>query len=164
MGRCLPSQAKYRTRDGFTILELLIVLVMIGILAAIGASRFGTNSARAYTNDLQALFQQARFEAIKRNAPVAVIWSVTDRSFSTVYGNQAKPCDGTEVLMKAESIQYPRLNVTTDFGDGEGLVWLPSGQARSCAFTVFAKTIANIQDEKQVRLLTVTLTGKVTVE
>lgn len=149
--------------NGFSILELLIVLSILGILMGFGITRVGTNSARAYSNDLQALFQQARFEAIKRNVPIAVIWSLSDRSFYSVSGNVNHPCNGTLVLNRAEADRYPRVSIDTNFFDGEGLVWLPSGQARSCSFTMFAETIARIQDERQARVLTVSLTGKVTV-
>lgn len=150
--------------NGFSVLELLIVLSILGILMGFAVSRVGSNAARAYSNDLQALFQQARFEAIKGNAPIAVIWSASDRTFYSVGGDANHPCKGTNVLTRAEANQYPRVSIDTDFFDGEGLVWLPSGQARSCSFTMFTETIAHIQDERQSRVLTVSLTGKVTVE
>lgn len=63
------------SRSGFTILELLTVLVILGLLAAIAVNRFWTVKERAYKvtmrNDLRtAVTQQERyFEANQYYAP-----------------------------------------------------------------------------------------------
>lgn len=145
-------------------IEALIALGILGIIVGIGAARFTPNSARAYANDLQALFQQARFESIKRNAPVAVVWDSDAVAFRSVDGGSGNPCEGDLVLGVAEAARYPRVTVDTTFEDGRGLVWIPSGQARSCELTAFAATIAKVADGKNERVLRVSMTGKVEIE
>lgn len=160
----LLSRSKRRRHvAGLTLIEVLIVLGILGVLVGIGAARFSPNAARAYSNDLQALFQQARFEAIKRNAPVAVIWDSAATTFRSVEGG-ANPCEGESVLGTADAARYPRITIDTTFEDGRGLVWLPSGQARSCELSAFAATIARVSDGRNERVLKVSLTGKVDIE
>ncbi len=49
-----------------------MVVAIIGILAAIGIAAFRPPSARLAAQDFQALLQEARMEAIKRNRPVTI--------------------------------------------------------------------------------------------
>lgn len=69
-----------RTRNaGFTLLELMVVLVIAGILVGVGVPAMGTfiRSARmtSAANDVMAALHYARSEAIKRRAPVTVCTS-----------------------------------------------------------------------------------------
>lgn len=154
-------------RRGVTLLEGLIVVAIIGILAAIIGARYEQPGARLYANDLQALVQQARFEAVKRNVPVAVLWREADREFVSVPGTVADPCGGTDVLSAARADTYRRVQLVVEplaeGGDGR-LVWLPSGQARSCTFVGYEGAIARISDPRAERTVSVTLTGRVTIE
>jgi len=149
---------------GFSLIEMLIALAIIGILLAVGVSRFGSNSARAYTNDVKAIVQQARFEAVKRNVPVSVVWNSGSDEFRTVLGTASSPCTAGTILAIASHQQYRGVVVDSSFADGDGVVWLPSGQARSCGLGPFSPTIAEISDSSRSFTLTVTLTGRVTVE
>ena len=164
MQRRSPSTRARRTRGGFSLLELLMALSVLGVLAAIGVAAFPPQGARAYANDLRALIQQARFEAVKRSVPVAVVWSASDGEFQTRRGSDATPCAGATLVARASPVEYRRVTVDPGFVDGEGGVWLPSGQARSCALGPFSPTIATIRDDGASRVVTVTLTGRVTIQ
>lgn len=150
--------------SGFSTVELLIVLAVLGILLGLGVQRFGSNGARAYSNDVRSIVQQARFEAVKRNAPVAVIWNGSANEFRTILGSGVTPCVPGSVLVTAAASRYRGVSVETEFLNGDGIVWLPSGQARSCSLGVFSPAIAEISDRNHQYNVTVTLTGRVTVE
>lgn len=149
-------------RGGFTLIEALIALAIIGVLASIGFSSFREPGARLFANDVRALVQQARFEAIKQNVPVAVVWSVDTSEFRTVLGTVAAPCNEDTVLNRADSARYRNVSVNVEIEDG--LVWLPSGQARSCSYGPFGEAIATVSDGNGSRQITVTLTGRVTIQ
>ena len=62
--------------DGFTVVELLIALVVLGVLVALAAPAFSTFLAeqrlRATTSELRVAVSLARSESIKRNSSVAI--------------------------------------------------------------------------------------------
>jgi MSHA pilin protein MshC len=61
---------------GFTIVELVTVMVVIGILGAIGASRFFDNNTfagRAYSDQAKSMIRYAQKLAIAQNRPVFVL-------------------------------------------------------------------------------------------
>ncbi|MHA4871177.1 pilus assembly FimT family protein [Duganella sp. PWIR1] len=64
-----------RSCAGFTIVELITVMVLIGILGAIGYGRFAdtaTFSNRAYADQVKSLIRYAQKLAITQNRPVFV--------------------------------------------------------------------------------------------
>lgn len=153
-----------RERRGFSLIELLIVLAVVGTLLAVGFVAVRPPASRVYANDVRALIQQARFEAVKLNVPVAIVWDVSDSSFVVGTGTVAAPCAIDTELSRASSSEYPRLTVDPGFEEGGGLVWLPSGQARSCDYGTYVETIAYVDDGRVEREITVSLTGRVTIE
>ena len=72
----LPGGVVSRQRaDGFTIVELVTVILLVGILGAIGVSRFFDNSSfenRAYADQARSLIRYAQKLAIAQNRPIFV--------------------------------------------------------------------------------------------
>lgn len=143
---------------------MLIALAFIAILAGIGAMQVRGRSAISYANDLKSLVQQARFEAIKRNVPVAVVWNEGATEFQTVLGPDSTPCEDVDLLYAAGTTEYRDLEIEPGFENADGVVWLPNGQARSCSLGPFSEHIAVISDRTHTRTITVSLTGRVTIE
>lgn len=145
-------------------LEILIVLSILGVLLGVGASSIRPPSASAFANDVRALIQQARFESIKRNVPVSVVWDQETTSFVVGIGPSGDLCAIADVIARATALDYPRLVVDPGFPEDGGLVWIPSGQARACNLGTFSEAIATLDDGRVQRRLTTTLTGRVIIE
>ena len=65
----------FRPARGFTLIELVLVMVIVGVLGAIGAARFfdrATYDAAAYTDQMRALIRYGQKVAIAQNRPVFV--------------------------------------------------------------------------------------------
>lgn len=167
MNQILSLPGDRRPSQGFSLIEMLIALSILGILIAIGAMSFGSQGARAYSNDVRALIQQARFEAVKLNTPIAVVWNQGEQEFRSLrYDSDSSgpPCEGPITISRANFKEYRGVVVEPGFDHGDGIVWIPSGQARSCSMGAFTPTIARVSDRQRSLEVTVSLTGRVTIE
>lgn len=82
-----------RQHAGFTMVELTIVMVLVGILAAIAASRFFDRSgfdADAFADQARALLRYAQKSAIARNTPVFV--QLDDKRIALCYAAPQGDC------------------------------------------------------------------------
>lgn len=166
--RSAPTLNSVKRLRGVTVLELLLAIAILGILVAIAAPMLQPPAASLFANDLRITIQQARHEAIRRNRPVAVVWTMANQSFTTRV-NEVSPrledaCAGPTVLRTRSAVTYPRLTVTSDFGDGQGIVWLPNGQARRCDGAALGSVSTQISDGRTTRTVTTNMTGMVTIE
>lgn len=71
----MKSGFAFRRNAGFTMVELITVLIVMGVLGAIGASRFFDNSVfenRAYADQAKAIIRYAQKLAIAQNSFIYV--------------------------------------------------------------------------------------------
>ncbi len=157
-----------RSKSGFTVIEIVIVCVIMGVLAALSGTMFRASESRLLSNDLKQFVQQARYEAIQRNYPVAVVWNPATKSLSTTIDHAspvvASACTGSTILRTVDASEYPRASFTLGPLTTTGIVWLPSGQVRGCNGGVASELRFAISDARQSRTVVVTSTGKATVE
>ncbi len=158
-----------RTRNnGFTILEILVTLSIMGIALGL-LSTFSMPSQRSLlANDAKAMLQQARFESIKRNVAVAVVWDSTARSFKMLANtNNAMSCTATTVLQIKNAADYRNVSVTNNLSGGsvKGIIWLPNSTVRGCDGQTVDGTLLVSDTRKNTQTtLRVSSSGKVSLE
>ena len=154
-------------RHGLTVIEMLIAVAIAGILLAIGVVNLQAPAARLFANDLKAQLEQARFEAIKRNAPVAVVWDAAGDRFVTRLdpdtATVAAACVGSDVLQVRRPNEYRNVAVNV-MGWSGGVVWLPSGQGRTCAGAPAIGGDISITDGRTTRVVRVSVGGRVSIQ
>jgi len=154
-------------QHGFSVIEMLIAVAIAGILLAVGVVNLQAPAARLFANDVKAQLEQARFEAIRRNAPVAVVWEPGASRFATRLEPEELPtvgttCTGSQVLQTRAPTEYR--NVTVDVSEWPGgVVWLPSGQGRTCNGAPAIGGDISITDGRTTRVVEVSVGGRVSV-
>ena len=97
MGRVMRA-APYRA-TGFTLIELMVTLTVIVVLLLIAVPSFETfrqrNALRASADRLQILWNQARFEAAKRNSNVQFVVSTANQCVGAATTAQSDPSADT---------------------------------------------------------------------
>lgn len=166
--RCLDARRTHRThaRAGFTLLELLLLLAVLGIIS-VGVFVFLPDDASRTAEDLARAFQQARFEAVKREVPVAVVWDGGARAVQ-LWVN-ATDCEGSGALLRTLDLNDRRIEAITVGVPGGGLIWLPSNFARDCGNdSLFVGTTADagivVTGRRIERNVEITAAGLVTVQ
>ena len=155
-----------RTLAGFTLIELLIVLAIVGILAAVGWTGLNPPSAHVLSNDLKSMLYQSRYEAVKRNQPVAFVHVAADDVFQIRFDAGSTliddACDGDTVLTTKDPSEYRGASVDVNIPTS-GIVWLPTGQGRTCSGAPMVGADIEVASGNVVRTVEVTLGGKVTI-
>lgn len=96
--------------DGFTLLELLVVLVITGLLLGMVAFNAMPGERQALQNDAQRialLLQLARDEAIVRNRPIAFEAGTGSYRFLERQGSSWQPITEDELLREREFKRSP---------------------------------------------------------
>jgi Tfp pilus assembly protein FimT len=138
---------------------MLIVLAVLGILLALGLVFLRPASARLLSNDLKALLQTARYEAVRFQTPVAVVWSTTNQRFEMRLTENSNTlgtvCTTGTVRQSKHLTDYPGATATGGVVSS-GIVWLPSGLVRQCDGTALTSgltvTVADGRNSFQVQL------------
>lgn len=111
-------------RDGFTLLELIVVLLIVSLIAGAGAARLrasgGERALRAAAEDLAGALRQTRSEAIRRNLDLALLIDVDARRYR-VPGRAPRRLGG-DVALRLETAAAERRDAATAgirfFADG----------------------------------------------
>jgi len=142
-----------------------VAVAILGILLAIGATSIRAPAAQTYASSLRNMVLQARFEAIKRNAPVVVGWVEAESEFVARLAGPTNWCnDLGDVVSRSNAVEIGRLQITTTVTGSGSLVWIPSGQARNCSRAQFAPDFATIEDGRTERTVRIGAAGRVDIE
>lgn len=149
-------------------LELLVVIAVLGVLLALSPMLIRSPAVRLYSNDLKGQINQARYESIKRNRPVAVVWNSGAQALETRLDatdpSIGAACNSTTITNRSETARYRDIIVQVS-SQPIAIAFLPSGQARWCNGSVFSEldTELVVSDGKNMQRVSVSPTGKVRI-
>ena len=155
-----------KRRSGFTLLEVIAVVAMLAVVFGFAGVRFAAPSSRVVSAEFSNVIQQARFEAVRANRGVAVVWLEDARQLVTRVQSAADAaliCGNTDgQVIVADFTRYPRVEVDPDLGTEQALVWLPNGQARTCSLAPLPRQqIATVSDGREQYRILISVTGRV---
>lgn len=156
-----------RHRRGFTLLEVIITIAVLGVLFGLGIMSFSQPRARLYSDQVASQIRQARIEAIKRNRPIAVTWDAATSRFLTRHDTAnttfANTCTGAEILAESASTEFGPVTVTHTLPNN-GIVWLPNTLLRSCGGPAAGTVTISIDDSNDTRVISISSAGEVNVQ
>lgn len=122
-----------RRSAGFTLIETLVVIAVLGVLLAIAIPQLRPPAARVAADAVHSFMQQMRFEAIKLNRPVVVALEADGASLvgSRLSNSSHLSCTAGSGTVRSLSLEEYR-NVTVSAFDGP-FVWLPNGRPVGCS-------------------------------
>lgn|SRR5690606_33442450 len=154
-------------RRGFSTIELLIAIAILGTLLAMVYPMLRPPEARVMANELKAMLQQARYESIKRNQPVAFVWIPDTQVFETRFNSAAATattaCTGDTAISTKAVSEFRDISVTVNLPTN-GIVWLPTGQGRSCSGGPMVTSDVVIRSSATQLTVEATMGGKVSIK
>lgn len=124
--------------DGFTLLELLVVLAVVALVAALAVPSFRTGSdgrVRLEAHDVAAALRLARNRALVENQPVRFSLDTRDRAYTVDGARQGVLAEGIDIRMVAAETERgsPSMAAIRFFPDGSatgGSITLANGRVR----------------------------------
>ncbi|MCF6265376.1 MAG: GspH/FimT family pseudopilin [Desulfuromusa sp.] len=146
-----------KNSKGFTLIEVIVTMVFIGIMVTIAGISLVSASRnaelRSVAQEMYGQFQRAKIEAIKRNQPVAIVFSPPTRYQVFVDPNNDKILDAGETVLSditvKHGIEFPAANITFPTANKTGFT--PRGRPSGGAGTV---VINNTVTTKSFQLTT----------
>jgi type IV fimbrial biogenesis protein FimT len=117
---------------GFTLIEMVLTLAILGILMGIGAMSLRPPSVRTASNSVQSFVQQARFESIKTNRPVVVGIGGDGLTLTAARTTGANVVSCAAAGAAYRTLELNEYRGVTASSTGLPLVWLPTGLPRAC--------------------------------
>lgn len=167
-------------RAGFTLIELMVTIAVLAVVVTLAAPSFASvingNRLTGASNELAALLQLGRMEALRRNQPVVVCpvadpeASSTDSSICTTTGHT-----GVKVFVPGKSVlaRYklpPRVEARFSSDFGSGLTFRPDGFARgSTSANSFVNALVSLcipttRPPENIRYVSVASGSRITTE
>lgn len=159
-----------RTKKGFSLIELIVTIAIAGIGLSLISTLSSPSQKQLLANDIKAMVQQARFESIKRNVAVAVVWDDNAGNLF-MYANTANNtnCSGSNLSLIGTKYlsDYRHVSVSSNLGGSpnKGIIWLPTSTLKDCSNNLVNGTFT-VTDTKRDNSTTVTVSqgGKVVVQ
>ncbi len=128
-------KAKLRSAQGITLIEIMTMLVIVGILAAVAAPRFQTafekTRFRSANRDLISTLRLARSMAITDKHQYGVHFSYEDHTV-TIFKDSVDPTayilDGNDPVIRVDTIGDEFANIYTDV-ENDVITFAPNGSA-----------------------------------
>ncbi|TCO76309.1 GspH/FimT family pseudopilin [Chromatocurvus halotolerans] len=169
------AEHPYRRSHGFTMIELMVTLVVLGILLGVGIPSFNAIMLNSRTsgvaNDLTSAINLARSEAVKRAAPVRVCPSSNPLDTTpTCSGTWSDgwivsvdvPVGGEPPVRRTWRPPFPGADFAQTSGANQPIIFGPLGQL------VSGRVDITIEVDgcrgRRARLLEIAATGRVSVE
>lgn len=132
----------------------MIVLAIAGLVTGWYVRSNGPDRIEGAIVALRSMVAQARFEAIERSVPVAVVYRPGVKAFVTLAGESGSftVCEAGAEVSRLVLSEFPGVEV--ERVPSGGLVWLPSGSGRTCSGSgAFNQTITLSERDRDARLI-----------